>query len=100
MGAEMGQQVIEPAVHAAFIQGDDKQEPLSRQRTLQAGQHLCLPPRQGRLQHSGAPGGERPAGADHRQFFRYADHLLPASGCIPAEPPPGARGKAALQRPV
>ena len=95
MGAEMGQQVIEPAVHAAFIQGDDKQEPLSRQRTLQAGQHLCLPPRQGRLQHSGAPGGERPAGADHRQFFRYADHLLPASGCIPAEPPPGARGKAA-----
>ena len=36
-----------------------------------------------------------PAGADHRQFFRYADHLLPASGCIPAEHPPGARGKAA-----
>lgn len=37
MGAEMGQQVIEPAVHAALIQGDDKQEPPSRQRTLQAG---------------------------------------------------------------
>ena len=40
MGAEMGQQVIEPAVHAALIQGDDKQEPPSRQRTLQAGQDV------------------------------------------------------------
>ena len=99
MGAEMGQQVIEPAVHAALIQGDDKQEPPSRQRTLQAGQHLCLPPRQGRLQHSGAPGESAPPGriTVSSSDMPIISFLRPAA----FRPSPArCAGQSGMQRPV